>query len=198
MTTLPYRLDPHGFPAVDCGRCGGTGTIARFGRVCKGVCFACHGSGCAYPTAKVRTMAGAWRNMLRKAHEVSADPHVEVDAATGNVTRTGGMESGQVVRRCIRHHDGHEEPWRTVSHVRRTARIMYGHAATEHLPCHVFAMESVVTFTDGSTVRLDAMNWEAKPSAGLLAEGARMAEEAREGYDKLIARRAARQERRSS
>lgn len=77
-TATPYTTDKHGFPAVNCPRCAGTGSIAAYHNHFHGRCFKCGGAGTIPATRGIANTITALADQLRR---VDTDPaaRAEID-----------------------------------------------------------------------------------------------------------------------
>ena len=68
VTAAPEALDDYTlvFEGRCCGRCGGSGRIAQFGHVLKGICFSCGGAG-GVCTRRGRTAKGRFNALCDRA-----------------------------------------------------------------------------------------------------------------------------------
>lgn len=161
---MQYLTDEYGFPVVKCGRCGGTGTIARYSQVFQGVCFGCNGAKTCYPKGTPTRLAKQFYAWLSEAAQCDAAAGVEV-AKDGTRTFTSSdFRPGDVVRAKQR---GIETPWRTVARVRPTRKVCVVAWAGGRL-CGL-SLETEVVFTDGTSKTIMAESWERRPDPDELA-----------------------------
>jgi hypothetical protein len=137
------HVDKHGFPVDNCGRCGGSGHYSycpRFGTTC----FECGGSGASHSKGNPVKIYSEWRRIQQ------AETH-----------RAGyELVVGDVVRPAIKYHDGHTDPYRTVTAVEPTtdwcSKSKVGHDA------EIVKFYQVLTFDDGETKRAGSELWYRK------------------------------------
>lgn len=162
---VTYLVDNLGFPCATCPRCLGRGELFAYHHNHGGVCFACKGTGTAYPKGKAGTIAEAARAARRPT---------PLDSSRATV--------GMTIRIARRHAE--PDPWRTIA--TRTIE-------PTPWPGGDLVDVHVITFTDGSSERLTGVSLESRPDIERLdAELADRVAEARTAHERLLARRAAR------
>lgn len=163
--TETYETDRDGFPIVTCSKCGGAKTIRGFSHVLNGVCFKCGGAGAMHLTRKVAELASRYRNAVRSATTCSMTAWVAI-AADGSREYVNGVEVGDRVRA------DKGEPWRTVTAVKPTRRVI-GHGivgAGDSARFVSMTLETLITFDDGETITGWGIQWKREPNREQLAE----------------------------
>lgn len=182
--TLDFRISRNGFPLEVCRRCGGNRRLPQHSPVLNGVCFSCKGTGYGYPAGKPTKLAHEWRDIFENAATVCLTTHVTVNP-DGSRTVETPVRVGDIVR------PHKSEPWRTVAAVRVTRRVV-GWALGADDEFRRFRLETLVTFTDGTTEQGWGVQWQRQVPGDLLAVRDRLAAQACDAYRRTLARRAAR------
>lgn len=183
--TGTYATDGYGFPIETCGRCGGTGRYPSI--AWDGVCLACQGPGVTHPAGKVAELAGRWRAEYAAMRSVTPAVHYDYEE-TGERTSWPPVQVGDQIRL-------NDEPWRTVAAVRPTARIV----GEKYIGWPVgwlrgVTLETVLTFTDGSTVITRGELWSRRVDKEAAdARRAELVSQAVKAYERLLKTRVTRQ-----
>ena len=182
------ETDTLGYPVIACRKCAGHGTIPAYHSIHHGTCYACNGSRRTYPTTQIKMAAQTWAADVTASTKINSGrkgvyfPAGDLDMPPNDV------HPGMVIRQRRSSHV-ETDPWRTVATVRDTAEIVSGHLATPGAPTLVrdrivWWMGSVITFTDGSTIRIarGCPDYEAQPDPTIVAAARADADKRRTRY----------------
>ncbi len=195
MTETPYLTNRDGFPLELCPRCGGTGNLPHHRNVFGGQCFGCRGKKYAYPRGKAAALAVEYYEARTRALRTTLGAYLKVDPAYcgADITISAPLPAPAATIGTIttKAQPGDkievDGEWRTIAAIDVTERIVgianIGRAVT-------VTLETIVTFTDGTTTRgyNVLVNRASSPALAELRD--RLAGEARTAYEKKLARAA--------
>ena len=180
-----YSTDKAGFPIETCWRCAGNGTYPS--SAWNGICLACDGQTVTYPKGKVAQLAMQWHNDHHVMTHVTPAVHYDY-AEDGTATAWEPVRPGDQIRL-------HDEEWRTVAAVRRTAHVV-GQTFIGLTPGRLagITLETIITFADGSTVTSRGEQWRRRLDQDkATARRADLVAQAVKAYERLLKTRATNQ-----